>query len=154
SLSGCGTIHGDVVVEAGGTVWADCGGHLTFACTVTNNRVIIADSGRVLESSGTLVNNGTILYHHAGTLQFQGTFINNGIILNGDLQLAIERDGSGGLFVRYTGAPDVTYRLQRAARLTGPWCDLATNTAPASGLIEFHETTLPPGQSFYRTVQP
>ncbi len=71
-----------------------------------------------------------------------------------DLQLAIARDDSGGLFVRYTGAPDVTYRLQRAANLTGPWTNLATNTAPASGLIEFHETTPPPGQAFYRTIQP
>jgi T5SS/PEP-CTERM-associated repeat protein len=154
SLNGCGTIHGDVVVEAGGTIRADCGGPLTFAGTVTNNGVIIADSGSVVECSGTLVNNGTILFLHAGTLKFQGIFINYGIILNGDLQLAFERDGSGGFFVRYTGAPDVTYRLQRAASLTGPWSDLATNTAPASGFIEFHETTPPPGQAFYRTAQP
>jgi hypothetical protein len=70
------------------------------------------------------------------------------------LHLAIARDGSGGLFVRYTGAPDVTYRLQRAASVTGPWSDLATNTAPASGLVEFHEATPLLGQAFYRTVQP
>ncbi len=70
------------------------------------------------------------------------------------VHLTIARDGSGGLFVRYTGAPQVIYRLQRAASLTGPSSDLATNTAPASGLIEFHETTPPPRQSFYRTVQP
>ena len=69
-------------------------------------------------------------------------------------RLAIERDGSDGLFIRYTGAPDVTYRLQRAASVTGAWSDLATNTAPASGLIEYHETSPPPGQAFYRTVQP
>jgi hypothetical protein len=70
------------------------------------------------------------------------------------IQLAIESDGSGGLFVRFTGEPDVTYRLQRAASVTGAWANLATNTAPASGLIEYHETTPPPGQAFYRTVQP
>jgi hypothetical protein len=69
------------------------------------------------------------------------------------------------LFVRYTGAPDVTYRLQRATSVTGAWTDLASNTTstlrstatedgPASGLIEFHETTPPPGHSCYRTVQP
>jgi hypothetical protein len=66
----------------------------------------------------------------------------------------IARDGSGGLFLRYTGAPDVTYRLQRAASVTGTWSDLATNTAPASGLIEYHEASPPPGQAFYRVVQP
>ena len=58
------------------------------------------------------------------------------------------------MFIRFTGAPDVTYRLQHAANVTGPWSDLATNTAPASGLIEYHETTPPPGQAFYRAVQP
>ena len=29
-----------------------------------------------------------------------------------------------------------------------------TNTAPASGLIEYHETSPPPGAAFYRTAQP
>ncbi len=72
------------------------------------------------------------------------TFINSGMTLNGDTHLAIERDG-GGLFIRYTGAPDVTYRLQRAASVTGTWTNFATNTAPASGLIEYHETAPPPG---------
>lgn len=32
---------------------------------------------------------------------------------------SITREGSGGLFARYTGAPDVTYRLQRVASVTG-----------------------------------
>ena len=68
--------------------------------------------------------------------------------------LAVARDGSGGLFIRISSLPDVTYRLQRATSLTGPWSNLATNTSPASGLIEFHETSPPPGQAFYRTVQP
>ena len=47
-----------------------------------------------------------------------------------------------------------TYRLHRAPRVTGPWSDLVTNTAPASGRIEYHETSPPPGAAFYRTVQP
>ena len=60
----------------------------------------------------------------------------------------------GGVSVHSTGVPTVTYRLQRAATVTGPWSDVATNAAPASGLIEFHETTPLPGQAFYRAVQP
>jgi len=68
--------------------------------------------------------------------------------------LAIARDGSGGLFIRFTAAPGVSYRLQRAPSVSTAWSDLATNTAPASGLIEYHETSPPPGQAFYRTVQP
>src|SRR5207249_11401484 len=68
--------------------------------------------------------------------------------------LAIERDGSGGLFIRFTGAPDVTYRLQRAPSVTGPWSTSGPQTAPSSGLIEFHDLFPPPGQAFYRAVQP
>ena len=69
-------------------------------------------------------------------------------------QLTIADDGSSGYILRFTGAPAITYRLQRAPSLTGPWSAIATNTAPASGLIEYHETTPPPGAAFYRTVQP
>jgi len=68
--------------------------------------------------------------------------------------LSIARDGSGGLFIHHTGVPDLTYRLQRALSLIGPWSDVATNTAPASGLIEYHETAPPPSGAFYRAVQP
>jgi uncharacterized delta-60 repeat protein len=69
-------------------------------------------------------------------------------------RLSIARDGSGGLFVRHTGVPDVKYRLQRAVSLVGPWSDVSTNTAPVSGLVEFHESNPPTGAAFYRTVQP
>ena len=76
------------------------------------------------------------------------------MVLNAHSHLAIARGGKGGCFIRYTSAPDVTHRLQRAASVTGSWTNLATNTAPAFSLIEYHETSPPPGQSFYRTVQP
>jgi len=46
------------------------------------------------------------------------------------------------------------YHLQRATSVTGPWDTIDTQTAPASGLIEYHETNPPPGQAFYRSVQP
>jgi len=70
------------------------------------------------------------------------------------VHLTIERDGSGGLFVRYTGVPGITYRLQQASGVAGPWSGIATNSPPPSGLIEYHEVSPPPGQAFYRTVQP
>jgi hypothetical protein len=52
------------------------------------------------------------------------------------------------------GTSDVTYRLQRTANLLSTWDTVATQTAPASGLIEFHDTNPLPGQAFYRTAQP
>ena len=64
--------------------------------------------------------------------------------------LAVAPDGSGGYFIRFAGHAGFTYRLQRAASLSGPWPTIATNTAPASGLLEFHDTSPLPGQAFYR----
>jgi len=56
----------------------------------------------------------------------------------------------------FTNSPDAIYRLQRAACVTGTWTDLAIPRCgtPGSGLIEYHEASPPPGQAFYRTVQP
>ncbi len=55
---------------------------------------------------------------------------------------------------KHSTTPAVTYRLHRAASVTGPWSNVATNTAPASGLLEYHETAPPPGSAFYRAVRP
>jgi hypothetical protein len=109
--------------------------------------------GAVLETFGTFVNNGKLFFLNGGTTNFHGTFINNGAILNGDVRLTIGQDGSGGFLVRYTGAPAVTHRLQRATVVTGPWSDVATNTIPASGFLEYHEIVPPSVQTFYRTLQ-
>ena len=68
--------------------------------------------------------------------------------------LAIEGDGDGGYFIRFSGIPGSAYRLGRAPGLTGPWAESAPQTAPASGLIEFWDLFPPPGQGFYRSVQP
>ena len=69
-------------------------------------------------------------------------------------RLALVPDGGGGYFIRFNGAPDVAYRLQRAASLTGPWISGAPQTAPASGFVEFHDLFPLPDQAFYRTFQP
>src|SRR2546423_5643890 len=68
--------------------------------------------------------------------------------------LAIEPDGGNGYFIRFTGVPGNTYRLQRATNLAGPWSTSAPQTAPAPGLLEFWDFFPPPGQGLYRTVQP
>ena len=70
------------------------------------------------------------------------------------LHLGIERDGSGGVFLRFTGVPGASYRFQRATSLTGPWTTSAPKTAPASGLVELWDPFPPANQAFYRAVQP
>ena len=151
-LTGCGTVNGSVVVDAGGAVHANCT-NLVFNSALTNNGTIVVD-GAVLETFGTFVNNGKMFLLNGGTTNLHGTFVNNGAILSGKPLLTISQDGSSGFFVRYTGAPDIAYRLQRTASVTGPWSDIATNTAPASGVVEYHETAPPQSRAFYRTVQP
>ena len=68
--------------------------------------------------------------------------------------LALAPDGSGGYFIRCTGQAGLSYRLQRVASLGNSWTGIATNIAPQSGLLEFHDTAPLPGRGFYRTVQP
>jgi len=81
-LTGCGTISGNVTVDPGATVLANCGGTLTFAGgTVTNNGLLRATNGTVLESYGTVVNNGVIDIL-TGTTNFHGAFINNGAVVD------------------------------------------------------------------------
>ena len=64
-------------------------------------------------------------------------------------------DGAGGWYLRSKAIPYVTYRVQRAGNIVGPWTDLGTLTAPANGSIEFHDSApTPTDQSFYRLVQP
>ena len=59
-----------------------------------------------------------------------------------------------GIRVRFTGVPGQSYTIERAPAVTGPWTTLNTQTAPAPRLIEYLDVLPPPGQAFYRTVQP
>jgi T5SS/PEP-CTERM-associated repeat protein len=90
TLTGCGTISGNVLVDPGGQVIIDCGGLLTFTGTVTNNGTIRAINGSALEVYGTVVNNGVIDIIDGGT-NFHSAFINNGIVLDANS----DSDGDG-----------------------------------------------------------
>jgi hypothetical protein len=111
---------------------------------------IIASNGGGYDAFGSSapVSGDTVVV--GGIAETAGVFTGVG---NGP-RLGVERDGSGGYLPGITGAPDITYRMQRAPRLSGPWSDLVSNTARASGRIEYHETSPPPGAAFYRTAQP
>jgi hypothetical protein len=61
---------------------------------------------------------------------------------------------ANGFSVQFAATPGYSYRIQRAASLTGPWTDISTNVAPADAYIQFEDTTTPSGQAFYRTVTP
>ncbi len=59
-----------------------------------------------------------------------------------------------GWRIRFAGSPDYLYRLQRATGVNGPWTDITSITVAANGLGEFTDTDAPPGQAYYRAVQP
>ena len=68
-------------------------------------------------------------------------------------RLTIARDGGTGYFVRLNALAGRTYRWLRGPTVTGPWTTNATTMAGAAGVIEFHDLSAPPGQSYYRAVQ-
>jgi hypothetical protein len=108
------------------------------------NAMAVDDKGNVIVAGSSFGNSGNYDYV---TIKYSSS-------IPPPIHLGIEPDGGNGYFIRFTGGPGFTYRLERAEHLTGPWPDLATNTAPAAGLVEFHDPTPPAGGAFYRTVQP
>ena len=69
------------------------------------------------------------------------------------LRVFIAPDGSGGFFIRVQGRGNLSYQLQRAQTLNGQWITNAVQTAPGSGLVEFHDPSPPSDRGFYRAFQ-
>jgi len=60
---------------------------------------------------------------------------------------------SAGYYLRFTGIPGVSYDIQRAPSVNGPWTTITSAVAPPSGFIEYHEVNPPAAASYYRTLQ-
>jgi len=60
----------------------------------------------------------------------------------------------GGYALNFRGTPGTTYRIQRAPNVTGPWSDIATQTASPTGIISTVDSTPLAGQAFYRVITP
>lgn len=118
-----------------------------FSAAISGDTVVI---GASMEDGGSSGVNGDASDFSNG--QSGAAYVFTGLGVGPRLTLA--PDGEGGFFVRFTGVPDVSYRVQRATSLGGPWDTVATLIAPASGLLEFHDANAPPAQAFYRTAQP
>ena len=69
-------------------------------------------------------------------------------------QLSIPAHVNDGYSIHVLGTSNITYLLQRSPGVAGPWSNIATNAAPASGLIEFYDASPPRGRGFYRSMQP
>jgi hypothetical protein len=60
----------------------------------------------------------------------------------------------GGIAISFAGIPGLTYSLQRAPTVTGPWTTIATVTVPDGGIATYLDATPPLGDAFYRTTYP
>jgi hypothetical protein len=61
---------------------------------------------------------------------------------------------SGGFSVSFSGAQGLTYSLQRATNVVGPWSTLTGITVGTGGVGAYADTNPPAARAFYRTVYP
>jgi hypothetical protein len=156
-LTGCGTIEGNVTVDPGGTMLANCGGTLTFTGIVTNNGTMQAVDGSVLQAYGQVVNNGVIIAIN-GSTEFLGGLVNNGCVLTeSDVQIQISNITRSGtnitVQIESAACPTSTYQLQITPSLKpASWTNLGPSQGGTGGMLTFTDTggaTNRPGR-FYR----
>jgi hypothetical protein len=153
-LTGCGTVTGNVVVDSGGTVFANCGGKLTFTGAVTINGTMRAINGSILEAYGPVVNNGTIDIINGGVTNFHSGFTNNGTVLDAkSVRISQASKSALDFVIRIPSVVGHTYQLQYTTSLTpANWTNTgASQAGTTGGVLTF---TDPGGatnsQRFYR----
>jgi hypothetical protein len=142
TLTGCGTINGNAVVDPGGTVLASCG-TLTFTGIITNNGTMRAIEGSVLEAYGTVVNNGTIDIINGAT-NFHGRFINsnNGTVLTATSVKISQVSMSGqDMVIQIPSVTGHTYQLQYTTSLTpANWTNTGAPQSGTGGVLTFTDS--------------
>jgi hypothetical protein len=123
------------------------GDQLGFSVGVSGDTMVV---GALFEDSNATGVNGNQSDNSAANSG--AAYVSTGLGLGPSL--ALVPDGSGGWFIRLTGTPGVTYRLERAPSVTGSWSSIDAKAPSVSGFLEFHDTLPLPGQAFYRVVQP
>jgi hypothetical protein len=151
-LSGCGTIIGSVVVDAGGSVLAGCGGTLTFTGVITNNGILHANNGSVLESYNEVVNNGVIDVVDGNT-NFHSGFVNNGVVVTADnipRIISISRFGSD-VTISFTTFSNLRHFVEYSTDLTSQsWAPFSSfiGSCGMTNVTDAGAAALP--QRFYR----
>jgi hypothetical protein len=129
---------------------------LSVSATSTNGGGVLLTSTNVMYTpvsnfSGNDRFSYTIGDGHDNTATAQvEIFVSNGNLPSANV--VILTTVPGGYRIRFAGIPGLTYNIQRAPVVTGPWTTLSTVVAPAHGIIEYTDTNAPPAQAFYRTV--
>jgi autotransporter-associated beta strand protein len=152
TLTGCGTINGNLLNN--GTVLADCGapGGLTISGNVTNNGVMQIVSGTALAVNGMFVNNG-LLDLLSGAQNLPVNFVNNGsVLLATNIVINSFSQAGGTLSLTIQGFDGHTYQLQRTASLPpANWQNVGPSQDGVGAPLTFTDT--PNGsQNFYRVL--
>jgi hypothetical protein len=140
TLTGCGTVSGNVTIDSGATVLASCG-TLTFDGIVANNGTMRANGGSVLESYGPVVNNGTIDIINA-TTNFHGGFVNNGTVLTASsVRISQVSQSVQGFVVQIPSVTGHTYQLLYTTSLTpATWTPTGASQPGNGGVLSFTDT--------------
>jgi T5SS/PEP-CTERM-associated repeat protein len=135
-LTGCGTVSGNVVVDPGGTVLADCG-TLTFTGIVTNYGTMRAIEGTTLAANGAVVNYGTIDAINGATNFHGGLINNNGTVLTAG-SVIIRQVGKSGqdMVIKIPSVSGHTYQLQFTTSLTpANWTSTGASQPGSNGTV-------------------
>jgi hypothetical protein len=146
-LTGCGTVTGTVVVDSGGTVYANCDGKLTFTGAVTINGTMRAINGSILEAYGPVVNNGTIDIINGGVTNFHSGFFNNGTVLDAkSVRISQASKSSQDFVIQIPSVVGHTYQLQYTTSLTPTnWTNTGASQSGTGGVLTFTD----PGGAAY-----
>jgi T5SS/PEP-CTERM-associated repeat protein len=150
TLTGCGTINGNVTIGAGGTVLINCG-TLTFTGIVTNYGTMRAIEGSTLEGFGTVVNYATIDTINGAT-NFHGAFINDGTVLTASSVKISQMSRSGqDWLIQIQSVTGHTYQLQYTSSMTPTnWNDLDASQPGNGSVLTFTDLVAVSSQRFYR----
>jgi hypothetical protein len=152
TLSGCGTINGSVVVDAGGRMVVDCGGTLSFAGIITNNGIMKATNGSTFESFGLVVNNGLINVL-SGKTNFHSGFINNGVVLDASSipQITSIQTAGPDVEIWFTTSTGATYIVEYRIDLSsGSWIPLPSVVGNGGSISVTDPGAVLLPQKFYR----
>ncbi|MBS0659125.1 MAG: autotransporter-associated beta strand repeat-containing protein [Verrucomicrobia bacterium] len=160
TFTASGTLARGLTVQAGGVVAPAPGGRLTLAGEVVNEGVLRFAAGATLDAGGasSLVNHGVLDLLNAGagtTLPKNFRSGPTGVVLTPEsLRVQSLSKTAGEVTVQIDGWAGHSYRLQRAARLTGPFVDVGPAqsgqglTAPVP--LRFVDPETRPEECFYR----
>ncbi len=153
TLTGCGTITGDLLNN--GTVLADCGapGNLVVVGNVTNNGTMQFVFRTGLQCTGTFVNNG-VLDLLTGAQGLPANFINNGVVIDSsDTRITSASVAGSMMTLTIPGYAGHSYQLQRAASLTSPnWQNVSLPQEGLGAPLTFTDVIMPGEQFFYRIL--